>query len=98
MAEAFVGHVDELIVVGPQAEPHVELQHAVAAQQQPIATAGHDGAAEFRALEAAARDRGDDAPAIGCLAIIGRRRHLEGKGQQRFGGDLGHNSPFRVFL
>ena len=84
MPHAAIAHVDQVPVVGLEREPHVELQDAVAALQQPVAARRRqDDAAQLLALEGAAR-HGRDAPAsVGRLADIREVGiDLEGQGEK----------------
>src|SRR5262249_30570912 len=69
---------------------HVELEHAVAAQQQPVAAAVEHAAFHLRTLEGPATHARDAPAPIGRLAKIEDRRHLEHDLEQQFGLDLSH--------
>src|SRR5712692_250391 len=88
MAEAAIGHADEVPVIGLEGEADVELQGTVGPRQDPVRPALLDRAPELRALEAAAGDRGDAALAERRLAEVLNLRDLERDGEERRGADI----------
>src|SRR5262249_53838470 len=80
MAKSFPCHVDLMLVVGLQNQPHVDLQHLVAADQRPAAATGQHFALKFRSFEAAAVKVKDASAAIGGIAETG---HLNFEGDRK---------------
>src|SRR5258708_25577009 len=70
VAEAAIGHADEVPVIGLEGEADIELQGAIGPRQDPVGAALLDGALELRPLEAATGDHGDPALAERRLAEV----------------------------
>jgi hypothetical protein len=82
-------HIDRLLVVGLEHDPHLDIEHAVTPQENPARPARQHGAFEPGAVEAAAVDARDAARAIGCLPEH-KDRYVECNRKQKFSGDPGH--------
>ena len=93
MAKSLPGHVDLMLVVGLEGQPHVDLQYAVAADQRPAAAAGQHPALELWSFEAAAVKMKDASAAIGRVAELGYL-NFEGDREQKLGVDLRHGELF----
>src|SRR2546426_12452376 len=59
MTQPLKRHVDQRVIVGLQRDAQVQLQNAVGAQQQPVASTRQNLDAQPGAFEDAARDRDD---------------------------------------
>src|SRR5262245_8170533 len=88
MAKSFPYRGDLMLVVGLKDQPHVDLQHLVAADQRPAAATGQHPALKLRSFEAAAR-------CVGRHWAYRETGHLnfEGDRKQKLGIDLRHGAP-----
>src|SRR5882762_133143 len=73
MTQPLKGHVDQRMIVCFQRDAQVQLQDAVGAQQQPVASSWQNLAAQPRAFEVPSRDRDDAANAMGYRPELLRR-------------------------
>ena len=80
-----------MLVVGLEDQPHVDLEHIVAADQR-RAAAGRHRALELWSFEAAAIKMEDASAAIGRVAGTGHL-NFEGDRKQKLGVDLRHGDP-----
>ena len=64
MAKALPVHIDLMLIVGLKDEPHLNVQHVVAAYKRPTAAARQDRAIELWAFETAIIERCDTPNAI----------------------------------
>src|SRR6516164_7188632 len=92
MAKSFPRHVDLMLIVGLKNQPHVDLQHLVAADQRAAAATGQHPALKLRSLEAAAVKVKDASAAIGGITKTGHL-NFEGDRKQKLGIDLRHGHP-----
>src|ERR1700736_711889 len=89
VAEAAIGHADEVPVVGLEGEADVELQGAGWPSPDPVGAAGLlDRAAELRSLEAAAGNDADAALAERRPAEVLDLRDLKRDGEEWRGADI----------
>jgi hypothetical protein len=61
-------HIDHLLVVGLKNDANLNIEHIIAPQKHPAASAGQNLASQFGTVEAAACEACDASRAVGCLA------------------------------
>src|SRR5262245_52322310 len=95
VAIAPVTHVDVLLIVGLKRNAHIELKHAVAPEQQPVASTVEDAALKLRTFEGAARHASNPAPPVRRFSKVEWRRYFKSDLEQQLCPDLSHGASSR---
>ena len=73
VTQSLKGHIDQRMIVCLQRDAQIQLQDAVGAQQQPIASPRQNPPAKPRAFEVTSRDRDEATNAVGYRTELLRR-------------------------